>query len=429
MIDTSPARLTRKKSIVTRQRFFLAGALFAAVLVPLGVRALLRGGEFIEAQTWNALAANSFAVLLSMWFRVSIDQYPGNRASYLLFPSIVAGHAFNAVAFIFTRVGYDRLVLLLGLIGHLVFAYSLLMLLRRHQRSVIGIVPGGETAKVRDIPTIDWVDVKAPTLEAARECDALVADFNADLGDDWERFLADAALDGRIVYQVKQLAESLTGRVEISHLSENSFGSLVPSRGYFYLKGAADWVAALISLPVAVPMMVGAAIAIRLEGKGPILFRQTRVGHAGKLFTVYKFRTMLPAAEAAAVDDRASVMTGEHDPRITRVGAVLRRSRIDELPQIFNILLGQMSWIGPRPEAQALSAWYTGEIPFYRYRHVVKPGISGWAQINQGHVAEVDAVHAKLQYDFFYIKYFSPWLDLLIAARTVRTMLTGFGSK
>lgn len=429
MIDTGPARLTRKKSIYTRQRFFLAGAFVAAVLFPLGVRALLRGGEFIEEQTWNALAANSLAVLLSMWFRVSIDQYPGNRASYLLFPSIVAGHAFNAVAFLFTRVGYDRLVLLLGLIAHLIFAYALLMLLRRHQRSAIGIVPGGETAKVRAIPTIDWVDVSAPTLEAARQCDALVADFSADLGDEWERFLADAALDGRIVYQVKQLAESLTGRVEIEHLSENSFGSLVPSRGYFYLKGFADWVAALISLPVALPMMLGAAIAIRLEGRGPVLFKQQRVGHAGHLFTVYKFRTMLPAAEAAAIDDRAAAMTGEADPRITRVGAVLRRSRIDELPQIFNILLGQMSWIGPRPEAQALSAWYTGEIPFYRYRHVVKPGISGWAQINQGHVAEVDAVHAKLQYDFFYIKYFSPWLDLLIAARTVRTMLTGFGSK
>ena len=120
---------------IVQDRVVVAGAMVAAVLIPLAIRAILRGGEFIEAQTWNALAANSFAVMLSMWFRVSIDQYPGNRASYLLFPSIVAGHAFNAVAFLFTRVGYDRLVLLLGLIGHLVFAYALLMLLRRHQRS------------------------------------------------------------------------------------------------------------------------------------------------------------------------------------------------------------------------------------------------------------------------------------------------------
>ena len=122
-------------------------------------------------------------------------------------------------------------------------------------------------------------------------------------------------------------------------------------------------------------------------------------------------------------------MTKDGDDRITRVGAFLRRSRLDELPQIINILKGEMSWIGPRPEAAVLSTWYTGEIPFYRYRHVVKPGISGWAQVNQGHVAGVDEVHRKLQYDFYYIKYFSPWLDSLIVFSTIRTMLTGFGSR
>jgi lipopolysaccharide/colanic/teichoic acid biosynthesis glycosyltransferase len=122
-------------------------------------------------------------------------------------------------------------------------------------------------------------------------------------------------------------------------------------------------------------------------------------------------------------------MTGERDVRITRLGAFLRRARLDELPQLWNILNGEMSFIGPRPEAQILSSWYTSEIPFYRYRHVVRPGISGWAQVNQGHVAEVDDVHLKLQYDFFYIKYFSPWLDVLILFRTVKTMLTGWGAR
>ena len=127
---------------------------------------------------------------------------------------------------------------------------------------------------------------------------------------------------------------------------------------------------------------------------------------------------------AAGGDDRRPTTTGSRE-----VGAFLRRTRIDELPQIFNILQWQMSWIGPRPEAEVLSIWYTSELPFYRYRHVVKPGISGWAQVNQGHVAEVDEVHHKLQYDFYYIKYFSPWLDLLILFRTVKTMLSGFGSR
>ena len=231
---------------------------------------------------------------------------------------------------------------------------------------------------------------------------------------------------GRIVYQVKQLSESLTGRVELEQLSENSFGSLLPARGYFYLKGLGDFLIALALLPLALPVMAAIAVAIRLESKGPVLFRQKRVGHAGKRITVYKFRTML---NAEANGDRRAAITTADDERITGVGRVLRNLRLDELPQIFNILKWEMSWIGPRPEAEVLSVWYTSEIPFYRYRHVVKPGISGWAQVNQGHVAEVDEVHRKLQYDFYYIKYFSPWLDLLILLRTIKTMLTGWGAR
>jgi lipopolysaccharide/colanic/teichoic acid biosynthesis glycosyltransferase len=157
-----------------------------------------------------------------------------------------------------------------------------------------------------------------------------------------------------------------------------------------------------------------------------VLFRQRRIGHAGHPITVYKFRTM---RDATASDERGAAITKNEDDRITRVGRVLRKLRIDELPQIINILKWEMSWIGPRPEANVLSLWYTDEIPFYRYRHVVKPGISGWAQVNQGHVAEVDEVHRKLQYDFYYIKYFSPWLDVLILFRTIKTILNGFGAR
>jgi lipopolysaccharide/colanic/teichoic acid biosynthesis glycosyltransferase len=114
---------------------------------------------------------------------------------------------------------------------------------------------------------------------------------------------------------------------------------------------------------------------------------------------------------------------------VTRLGRFLRISRLDELPQVINILRGEMSWIGPRPEALPLSHWYQDELPFYYYRHIVYPGITGWAQVNQGHVTEVDRVLEKLHYDFYYIKNFSAWLDILILLKTVRTMLTGFGAK
>jgi lipopolysaccharide/colanic/teichoic acid biosynthesis glycosyltransferase len=151
------------------------------------------------------------------------------------------------------------------------------------------------------------------------------------------------------------------------------------------------------------------------------------MGYRGTPFTMFKFRTMRHAP--VETDARTAAMTRSDDDRITKLGRVLRHYRIDELPQVLNIIRGEMSWIGPRPEAVPLSLWYESELPFYRYRHIVRPGITGWAQVNQGHVADVDEVLWKLHYDFYYIKNFSFWLDLLIVARTIRTVLSGFGAR
>jgi lipopolysaccharide/colanic/teichoic acid biosynthesis glycosyltransferase len=379
-----------------------------------------------EAASLNTLVGNAVAVAIAFWTRLSIETYPGIRRSSVILPAALTGHGVAVVWFVLTRFPYDRLGLAAGFLLHVAWLYLLYIRAERKVRRRIAVVPFGATDGLVQIGTVDWHMLKRPHLHDTRSCNAIVADFSADLPDEWEAFLADAALAGRIVYQVKQLSESLTGRVELEHLSENSFGSLVPAIGYFYLKGLIDFAFAIMLLPFVVPLMAVVAVLIRLDSKGPLLFRQRRVGHAGRLITVYKFRTMRNVVEE---DERSAAMTRADDDRITRLGHWLRRLRIDELPQIINILKWQMSWIGPRPEAKVLSLWYTSEIPFYRYRHVVKPGISGWAQVNQGHVAEVDEVHRKLQYDFYYIKYFSPWLDALIFFRTVKTMLTGWGAR
>ena len=171
-----------------------------------------------------------------------------------------------------------------------------------------------------------------------------------------------------------------------------------------------------------------ACIAIRLESAGPAIYRQQRMGFRGKPFTMYKLRSMHIGTESGSAD-RDAAITRDNDRRVTRCGRFLRRYRIDELPQVFNILKGEMSWIGPRPEALALSAWYESELPFYRYRHIVRPGITGWAQVKLGHVAQVDQVMEKLHYDFYYIRNFSVWLDILIVASTIRTVIWGFGAK
>ena len=412
-------------SVLVRKRFQFAGALLIGALIPWAARGPLPGYLF-EAATLNTLIGNVVAVMLAFWTRLSIETYPGIRRSSVILPAALTGHGVAVVWFVLTRFPYDRIALAVGFLLHISWLYLLYIYAERRLRRRIAVVPYGAIDGLSQIPGVDWHILKRPQLHDTRSCDAIVADFRADLPDEWERFLADAALAGRIVYQVKQLSESLTGRVELQHLSENSFGSLLPARGYFYFKGLADFVVAVMLLPFALPIMAVVAAAVRIDSRGPALFRQRRVGHAGRPITVYKFRTM---RQVEVADERSAAMTKSQDDRITRVGRILRQLRIDELPQIINILKWEMSWIGPRPEAQVLSIWYTSEIPFYRYRHVVKPGISGWAQVNQGHVAEVKDVHEKLHYDFYYIKYFSPWLDLLIIFRTIKTMLSGFGAR
>jgi lipopolysaccharide/colanic/teichoic acid biosynthesis glycosyltransferase len=428
MLHFAPMKARAQRRLVTRQRFNLAGSLLLVTLLPLPLRELFFPGTIFLPSSANSLIVNAAAVVIAFWIRLSIDAYPGNRMGKTILPAIGAGYGLSIAVLLMTRLPYDRFALIVGAVVHLIWSFGLYSLVHRGMFRRIAIVPFGDVDELEKIRMVQWLRLASPDVEVARDCDAIVADFSApDLPDEWEAFLADAALAGKVVYQVKQLSESLTGRVEIQHLSENSFGSLVPARGYFYLKSLVDFLVALALLPLALPVMSIAAIAIRLDGPGSIFFRQKRVGHAGKPITVLKFRTMLPFD--LEDDERSSAVTKEGDERITRVGSFLRRSRLDELPQIINILKGEMSWIGPRPEAAVLSTWYTGEIPFYRYRHVVKPGISGWAQVNQGHVAAVDEVHRKLQYDFYYIKYFSPWLDSLIVFSTVRTVLTGFGSR
>jgi exopolysaccharide biosynthesis polyprenyl glycosylphosphotransferase len=297
---------------------------------------------------------------------------------------------------------------------------------RRLAPRELAIIPGGAVNVLTEISDIIWHHVRRPG-EPLVGVSGIVVDLRADLSDDWERYIADAALVGIPVYHFKQVSESLTGRTEIEHLSENTLGSLNPNMLYLKVKQTIDWLAALAVLVLLSPVLLAVGFAIRWDSPGPALFRQQRMGYRGETFNMVKFRTM--RAEVHQGQGREAAITRDNDTRITRLGRFLRRTRIDELPQAINILRGEMSWIGPRPEAMALSELYEEKLPFYRYRHIVHPGITGWAQVNQGHVSSVDDVLSKLHYDFYYIKNFSPWLDVVIVLRTIKTMLTGFGAK
>jgi exopolysaccharide biosynthesis polyprenyl glycosylphosphotransferase len=172
------------------------------------------------------------------------------------------------------------------------------------------------------------------------------------------------------------------------------------------------------------PLLVLTAIAIKLDSNGPLLYRQRRVGFGGKEFEVFKFRSMVTDAETNG-PQYASI----NDARITRVGHFIRKFRIDEIPQTINVLKGDMSFVGPRPERPEFVRDLEQEIPLYHCRHLVKPGITGWAQVKYEYAASVEGARNKLRYDLYYIRHFSPALDLLIVLMTVRVALFGLGSR
>lgn len=355
-----------------------------------------------------------------------IGNFPGVAAAGNILPTFALTYGLVFVTIFFFRFDYSRFQAAASFFQSTLWYFGLSLATRRLDPYRLAVIPGGDVNRLESIPGVSWHRIHSP--EAIVEyASGVVADLRADLSDEWERYIADRALSGTPVYHVKQISESLTGRVEIEHLSENTLGSLNPNHAYLKIKQAIDWVSALLILVVFSPLLLFVAMAIKLDSSGPAFFRQKRMGYRGNIYEVYKFRTM--KISAAAGDEKEEAITKAGDVRITRLGQFLRKSRIDELPQAINILRGEMSWIGPRPEALVLSKWYEAELPFYRYRHIVRPGITGWAQVNQGHVAAVDDVLEKLHYDFYYIKNFSPWLDVLIVFRTVRTMLTGFGAR
>ncbi|MDX2165617.1 MAG: sugar transferase [Deltaproteobacteria bacterium] len=191
------------------------------------------------------------------------------------------------------------------------------------------------------------------------------------------------------------------------------------------VKRLVDVVAALLLLVLSAPLCALVAIAIKLEDGGAVLFRQTRVGRRGQLFTLRKLRSMCPDAEAESGPQCAVL----NDPRVTRVGSWIRALRIDEIPQAWNVLIGEMSFVGPRPERPEFVARLRETVPHYDYRHQVRPGITGWAQVNQPYSASVAQPGVKQQYDLYYLQHVSARLDVLILLRTIKIILLGWGSR
>lgn len=294
---------------------------------------------------------------------------------------------------------------------------------------IVGQLQGFETSEIRSEGGPDQQDAERLLISAKLyNPDRIIVAFS-------ERRLklpVDALLElkssGVQIQEAATLYEAVTGKVHIETLRA---GQLLFSSGFnvsptrLLYKRIASIILSSTALVLMFPLMLLAALAIRLDSPGPVIFRQKRVGRGGALFTVYKFRTMFDRADEANNHRPAEVS----DVRVTRVGRWLRRTRIDELPQLINILCGDMHFVGPRPFVINQEQECVAQIPFYRHRWDVKPGATGWAQVNRGYNVTLDDNKEKLAYDLFYIKNISAGLDILIVFQTLKILLLGRGSR
>ena len=225
------------------------------------------------------------------------------------------------------------------------------------------------------------------------------------------------------VYDTDSFMEKLWGRIPLDHLTPMEIEAFTPPPIYKNIKRGGKLALILILLPLVAVMALIIAIAIRLDSPGPVLFRQQRTGLHGTSFTMLKFRSMVVGS------DDENRFAQPKDKRITRMGRLLRRLRLDELPQLWNVVRGEMSLIGPRPEQEQFTERFNQLIPFYGFRHTIPPGISGWAQVMYGYAASDDQTRAKLEFDFYYIKHMSAWLDLVVLVKTLQTIILGSGAR
>ena len=453
-------RLSERRALLVAGDMLCA---LAATVCALWLWTLTSGAHF----SWAYLADKAiwFAIQVPGWALLSIPLYDLRRAAFwqmtvagIVSSAGLAALLYLAAYFLAPPLLLPRLAALYFIVGaaglqwawRMFYIRVLVSAMFRRRALVVGAGWGGETIirALREFhgwqyEIVGLIDDDAGKQGRVIQGVPVLGDHTRLLGEAQRRDVSDlifaitgevhggmfqALLDcqahGISVIRMLRLYEEVTGRLPIEHLEidwlVSSFIERVRLDPAFMLsKRVVDLLGTVVGLALLAVLAPFIALAIRLEGPGPIFYRQVRLGQGGRAFTVNKFRTMRPDAEQ---DGEARWATAA-DNRITRVGRFLRRTRLDELPQFFNILKGEMSLIGPRPERPEFTALLEQELPFYRTRLLVKPGLTGWAQVNYGYGNTVADALIKLQYDLYYIKHQVWWMEIAILIRTVETVL------
>jgi len=384
-----------------------------------------------DASIWPLVGLLALGLLAGSY--ASVRMWTGApRPSYGRAVAIigVAG-AFTAVGLVFARFYWSRpfvawtfAVWLLGAMAHRAWR-------RRRpwsQRMVLVTAEKGLADDLRAAPHAAVLAVYDPSGDPPHELDheaMLVVDLRPVMSDQMARFVSSWNLAGNEVSALASVYEEHTGRLPLVHLADGwELTAPVSRNEYAPFKRGIDIVLTVLTFPLWLALGTLIWVAVRLDSPGPAIYRQERVGWEGDPFNLYKFRTMGIDAEASGPRFAAP-----GDARITRVGRWLRRFRMDEIPQLWNVLKGDLSLVGPRPERPVFTERYTRTIPFYGYRHLIRPGVTGWAQVNYGYADDEADTVEKLTFDLYYVKHMSPWLDLQVLGRSIWTVLSGFGAQ
>ena len=425
------AESSRGKPVIRSapERFFetwldaLGGFLFSVVL-PIPFYAT--GEPFAKGigATEQTILSTAIAYVIVWYCGRRLDAFPratlqGN-VGYVA-PVAAITYAAIAVLLLLLRSDYSRVQLFGSGVLTIVWMAAIAQLRSRYLIRNYAVVPSSLLPQMPETPACHWLTYEEVEAAGVR-VDAMVADLGPDLTEAQASALAGAAIAGVPVLDRRYIVETLTGRTPLGGLTPNEFGALLPSRQYLVIRRGLELLLTVLVLPILLPIIALVALLVRLDSSGPIFFLQNRVGRRGRVFRMIKFRTMYHNAGGPS-------FTSTADKRVTRLGGTLRRYRLDEVPQLVNVLRGDMSWVGPRPEALTLDEEYVRDIPHFALRGIVRPGVTGWAQINQGYAHEAEEMRHKLEYDLYYLKHCSLWLDVMIVLRTFAVLFGGAGAR
>jgi sugar transferase (PEP-CTERM system associated) len=448
---------TRSIVLLLCEALIVSGSFLLATMLVVGPDTYLVLNY--EYGGWKIVGLTVLTLLCSYYFDLYEPQRISARWEIYFRLLLVLGFLsflLSAILYVYPEVDIARYVLLLGLVfltgamvaWRSVYAWLLGKKIFRERVYVLGageraqmVVQTLQTRKDAGMEVVGWDSILLDKAERKEAFTAALAAFRGPnpavdrviialedrRGELPLRELLKLRFNGVVIEEAGTLLERLTGKLYLDGLRPSSF---IYSEG-FRVKPSqqlarrfVSTLTALTGLLIFLPFLPIILLLVRLSSPGPIFFQQTRVGQGGRNFTVYKFRTMRQDAE---VD--GAKWASKNDPRVTRFGMFMRKTRLDEVPQLWNVLRGDMGFVGPRPERPEFVPWLSEQIPYFDLRHMIRPGLTGWAQVRYGYGATLAEAREKLEFDLYYIKHMSLGLDLLIMFETIKTILRRQGSQ